>query len=341
MTYFRRSCLQRAIPSCVRMQSTHAWKPALRPGTLPVYDEALKFIEQDAASLREQIAQAKQAGSASSEEAQRRIFALEVAAGINEPSVRAQFRRGDYDLSKPVFRHLREQSWRRNGALARLEERILNMHILPDVVPSITPTVDLEILFGTGDGIGDHGGQAGSVLPGVFLDPAMTMQAPSIRATAFHEDTRKYTLMLVDPDMPSEETQSFKTFVHWLVSDVPLSIHASNIPKDHPELLPYIPPHPSRGTPYHRYTTLLFEQGPMTQLVEVPRELENVASFADSHDLHLTGIHFWRAKWSESCQDTISHIYKNVLNTPEPHYGRPARQDRLRDEVGERLSKYY
>ena len=85
------------------MQSTHAWKPVLKPGTLPVYDEALKFIEQDAASLREQIAQAKQAGSASSEEAKRRIFALEVAAGINEPSVRAQFRRGDYDLSRPCL----------------------------------------------------------------------------------------------------------------------------------------------------------------------------------------------------------------------------------------------
>lgn len=341
MTYFRRSSLRHVKLSCVRRQSTQAWQPALKPGTLPVYDEALKFIQQDAVSLREQIAQAKQAGDASSEEAQRRIYALEVAAGINDPSVRAQFRRGDYDLSKPVFRHLREQSWRRNGALDRLEERILKMHILPDIYPSITPTVDLEILFGTGHGIGDHGGQGGSVHPGVYLDPVMTMQAPSIRATAFHEDTRKYTLMLVDPDMPSEETQSFKTFVHWLVSDIPLSIHASSIPEGHTALLPYIPPHPPRGTPYHRYTTLLFEQGPRTQLTEAPREPENVVAFAESHDLHLAGIHFWRAKWSESCKDTISHIFKNVLNTPEPHYGRPARQDRLRDEAGERLSKYY
>ena len=74
------------------MQSTQAWQPALKPGALPVYDEALKFIQQDAAALREQVAQAK---NDASEDAQRRAYALEVAMEINEPSVRAQFRRGE------------------------------------------------------------------------------------------------------------------------------------------------------------------------------------------------------------------------------------------------------
>lgn len=236
---------------------------------------------------------------------------------------------------------MREQAWRQGGALTRLIERIQNMHILPDVVPNITPRVDLEVLFGSGPGIGDHGGKGGSVQSGVFLDPAMTLKAPSIRATAFHEDTRHYTLMLVDPDMPSEETQSFKTYVHWLVTDIPLSIHASSIPEGHAAVLDYVPPHPPRGTPYHRYTTLLFEHGSQTRITEANREPDSLAAFVAQHDLHLAGIHFWRAQWSQACKDTISSIYTDVLKIPEPRYGHIARPDRLRDDVGERHSKYY
>lgn len=246
-------------------------------------------------------------------------------------------------MEKPVFRHMREQAWRQGGALNRLIERIRNMHVLPDVVPKITPTVDLEVLFGSGRGIGDHGGQRGSVHPGVFLDPSTTLHAPDIRATVFHADTRKYTLMLVDPDVPSEETQSFQTYVHWLVSDIPLSIHASSIPEGHPVALPYIPPHPARGTPYHRYTMLLFEQSAdtPTPVSDTSRIVPSVSEYAEMQQLKLSGIHFWREEWSASCERVVSHIYEDILRVPEPRFGRPPRTDKLRDDLGERHSKYY
>ena len=77
-----------------RMQSTYTWQPALKPGTLPVYDEALKHIEHDSATLRDQIAKEKQQADMSSTDVQERVYALEVASDINQPSVRAQFRRG-------------------------------------------------------------------------------------------------------------------------------------------------------------------------------------------------------------------------------------------------------
>ena len=47
------------------------------------------------------------------------------------------------------------------------------MHVLPDVIPRIEPTVDLQIAFGQGDGVGDHGGTGGDVLAGVFLPPSL------------------------------------------------------------------------------------------------------------------------------------------------------------------------
>ena len=59
-----------------------------------MYDEALKHIEHDSATLRDQIAKEKQQADMSSTDVQERVYALEVASDINQPSVRAQFRRG-------------------------------------------------------------------------------------------------------------------------------------------------------------------------------------------------------------------------------------------------------
>lgn len=172
-----------AYTASYRMNSSSSWQPALKPGTLPVYDEALAYIEADTAALREKIEAAKQAGEANEDY----LDALEIVSQINRPSIRAQFVQGDYDMSQPVFRHLREQAWRQGGALDRLAERIQLMHVLPDVIPSITPTVDLEVLFGEGAGIGDHGGSGGSVHPGVFLDPE------SVRIERLTQDARGST----------------------------------------------------------------------------------------------------------------------------------------------------
>lgn len=147
--------------------------------------------------------------------------------------------------------------------------------------------------------------------------------------------------MLVDPDAPCEDSQSFKTYVHWLVTDVPLSLHENSIPSGHAQKLPYVPPHPQCGTPYHRYTMLLFEQQADTPVGDVEREGVHVQAFAEQNGLTLRGIHFWRAQWSEQNKAEISQIYTDVLQVPEPRFGRVARQDRLKDELGQRHSKYY
>lgn len=34
--------------------------------------------------------------------------------------------------------------------------------------------------------------------------------------TLFHTDTRLYTLLMVDLDVPNPETQSFTTYLHWM-----------------------------------------------------------------------------------------------------------------------------
>ena len=46
--------------------------------------------------------------------------------------------------------------------------------------------------------------------------------------TVFHPETRYYTLLLVDPDVPDPETRGFTTYLHWLqcvdISALSLSI---------------------------------------------------------------------------------------------------------------------
>jgi hypothetical protein len=54
--------------------------------------------------------------------------------------------------------------------LPRLLERIRLMKVLPDAISHITPVVDVQVVFGEGEGFHDHGGQGGDVLPGCFVE---------------------------------------------------------------------------------------------------------------------------------------------------------------------------
>ena len=99
--------------------------------------------------------------------------------------------------------------------------------------------------------------------------------------------------------------------------NVPLSCttRSIEIPGGH---TPYIPPHPQRGTPYHRYVLLLLPQPSPTEPISVPalsdadRLRFNVREFTAHHGLDGStggGAHMWRQVWDEG----VSHIYATVL----------------------------
>ena len=118
----------------------------------------------------------------------------------------------------------------------------------------------------------------------------------------------------------------------------------------------YIPPHPQRGSPYHRYCLLLLPHVNPNEKVHIPPVSEeaarvgfNLRTFCEEHGLDASlggGAHMWREVWNE----TVSDIYKNTLSTfilrwtlpklaviltcyyyiaelPEPHYALPPRPD--------------
>lgn len=101
---------------------------------------------------------------------------------------------------------------------------------------------------------------------------------------------------------------------------------------------PYIPPHPQRGTPYHRYILLLLPQPPLAEQgytltgeahaapgvstsvrLEIPpvesaeRGNFDVRAFLEKWGLDGAqggGAHMWREVWGES----VSGIYSRILS---------------------------
>lgn len=129
--------------------------------------------------------------------------------------------------------------------------------------------------------------------------------------------------MMVDPDVPDEDNASFTTFLHWLQPNLTLpAAQPLNLPTAHTV---YVPPHPAKGTPYHRYMVLLL---PQTREIKVPgdafRSYEarmnfDVRSFVEQHDLRTDGgaAHMFRAEWDEES----SNIWKQVIKREMPRYG--------------------
>jgi len=238
-------------------------------------------------------------------------------------------------MTKPVYRHLAEQRWRDEGGLDLLMERIHQMKVVPDVLPLLHPSLDLRVTFPKSP---PHSLSAREqtkrihqeVEPGVFLLPEQTRNPPRLYANVFHTDTRLYTLLMVDPDVPDEANRSYQTYVHWLQPNIPLSVLMPNrIPLS--SHTTYVPPHPQRGTPYHRYVLLLLPQPSATTQLSIPvlsdaaRVGFNVRDFIDKYQLDASagGAHMWREIWDAE----VSKIYNDVLKREEPRFGRQPKAD--------------
>lgn len=80
----------------------------------------------------------------------------------------------------------------------------------------------------------------------------------------------------------------------------------------------YVPPHPEKGTRYHRYTYLLFEQSQaVPEQASIPEEQItdfDVRSFADEHGLSPAGVTFFRQVWDQD----VPKIFEQVLSEFRP-----------------------
>ncbi|CAG8481535.1 12898_t:CDS:2 [Acaulospora colombiana] len=261
--------------------------PVYRPpalGVNPAYDEALKYILEDKAKkhqqikeIEEKIKQISQNGRLDGEktigELEKEKYVLGIRAEANDPEVRWNFEHGRIDMSRPVYRFLREKKWK-NGYLQHLMERVSQMYVVPDVFPELVdPTIDLQFKYG--DELEE---------PGAFQLP--------VNATK--------------TDIAGGET-----------------------------IVPYIPPHPPKGTKYHRYTFGIYEQPYGKINIGDLEQSKKVQDFVDEHRLKLRGASFFREVWDKdkrvltppSIKDTREPVYVKQPNF-DPYIDRSTGKNR-------------
>lgn len=300
-------------------------RPAL--GVNPAYDLALDLIKQDRLSTvkKMQLTKAKMSrlnvkADSPLKESQLRDLAvyhrqLEDLLDMNDPEVRWRHARGDVDLSMPIYRYLSQKTWSEK-ALLLLMQRITQMSVTPDVIPIISPTVDVRLQFpGRTKGL-----RKGQFEVGEILTSLESQHMPSIEIQSFADETKKFSIALVDPDVPDEQNDSFTSYLHYLHTDVSLSSTEHAVEANNGTVvLPYIPPHPQKGTPNHRYTLVVWEQpatapkpnAPLAGKHAIPRERFDAQKYAQQNGLHAVGMSFWRQVWDADVA-TVMQAYPDV-----------------------------
>lgn len=206
------------------------------------------------------------------------------------------------DFKLPVYRYLEQRDWSEYEKLLNID-RVENMHVIPDTLPTIDLRARVRMQFP---------GYANKwFAPGDILRNEVASKAPILEVQEFDEiaDGSLYTVVIVDPDTPDLESDSYSTTLHWAVVNVPLSNvdNAINASKGE-ELVPYLPPHPEANIPAHRYVAWVFRQSKnplevrkiQVEKANLSRLDFDLASFAEQHGLDAVGVHFWRTKYDRS-----------------------------------------
>ncbi|KAJ0231654.1 hypothetical protein HA466_0297720 [Hirschfeldia incana] len=119
------------------------------------------------------------------------------------------------------------------------------------------------------------------VINGMDLRTSQVLNKPTVEIGG--DDLRKlYTLVMVDPDVPSPSNPHLREYLHWLVTDIPATTGTAfgN------ELVHYENPCPTSGI--HRVALILFRQlGRQTVHAPEWRQRFNTREFAENYNLGL------------------------------------------------------
>jgi large subunit ribosomal protein L35 len=203
-------------------------------------------------------------------------------------------------MSRPIYRYLADRKWREMKRPI-LMQRITQMHVVPDVLPHLDPVADVRLSFGR------H-----KIQPGEFVDSRVSAIAPHLNVQLFSKEERLVTVVVVDADVPNLETDMFDYRCHFVAVNIPISpvkglIQFSKLDGEKQVVLPWMPPHALKGSPYHRLSVFVLEQ-PEGKDLEVEKAKQKAAtrekfvlrSFNDRFLLKPIGVHMFRNQWDEN-----------------------------------------
>jgi large subunit ribosomal protein L35 len=210
-------------------------------------------------------------------------------------------------MNKPIYRYLADKKWRQYKRLV-LEQRLTQMSVVPDLLPSLDIVADIDLGFGRKP-----------VAPGDFVDSAISEKMPRLNVQVFTPGERLVTVVVVDGDVPVLEEDSFTYRCHFIASNIPLSPTRTSIPLQRIAqedtkaadastkkiALPWAAPWAHKGAPYHRQAIFVMEQNgasplDVTKLSTTKREKFNLRSFVDKHKLSPITATLFRTQWDES-----------------------------------------
>ncbi|KAI4253862.1 MAG: hypothetical protein L6R42_007418 [Xanthoria sp. 1 TBL-2021] len=225
---------------------------------------------------------------------------LKILADINDPVIKKRFEDGEGDMNRPIYRYLADRQWRQQRRLI-LMQRINQMHIVPDMVPYLDPTAEVRLFFGRRN-----------VQPGDFVESRNSETPPRLSIQVFDRGERLVSIVVIDPDVPNVETDSFDSRCHFLAVNVPISptstsVSLAKMSDDSDTIRPWLPPHAQKGSPYHRLVVFILEQKDgqrlesqgLKRMVENQAAQFNIRSCMDKVHGKLTGIHLFRTKWDD------------------------------------------
>ncbi|XP_059892149.1 39S ribosomal protein L38, mitochondrial [Gadus macrocephalus] len=203
-----------------------------------------------------------------------------------------------------------QEGWERSSGPFQIQRLADHYGVFRDLFPKafFLPHVSLGISYSQENSHRVHYGNC--------LTPTNASLAPQVGFEA--EEGSLWTLLLTCPDEHLLDNEA--EYVHWLVG---------NIPGDQvqlgQELCGYLPPFPAKGTGFHRYVFVLFQQQGLVDFSEDARTSPchsltdrtfKTVDFYRKHQDSMTpaGLGFFQSQWDES----VTNTFHNTLDMKEP-----------------------
>lgn len=287
------------------LRSKRAYK--LPIGLDEIFPLAYKVLEKEAAAKYAQLESLEK-----TPENRKLAEKLLIDAEKHNPQVlyTAQFTDpAKFDLDHPVFRYYYEKN-HFDLEKMKLMQRVEQMHVLPDALPTIDPKVEFSVSFVGLSGVVREI-EAGSILP-----TSVTAKPPSFKAVYLDSEKEfssedRFTIVAVNLDVPDLETNGYTSYLHYGVKNVQLPARYSVLDFETlalKEFVEYMPPVPEKNVPANRIVCLLLRQQQELGDLELTREGFDIREFIGTHGLEPVGITFWRNKWDTSVK-SVREMY--------------------------------
>jgi len=258
-----------------------------------------------------------------------RLEKEKIWADINDPLVKKRFEDGMGDMNKPIYRHLADKKWR-SYAREVLMQRVHQMNVVPDLLPTIDPVVSTALSFP----IKAMPWKRRNVPHGEMVESAISEMPPVLKIQPYEKGDKLVTIAVMNPDVPDVENDDFSYRCHFLAINIPISpdgalVKFDKLSQESQLIHPWLPAFSQKGAPYQRMSIFVLEQPAAEQVpvgsgevapsktLEVAKVLEarngkfaaregfNLRSLVLALGLKPVGVDLFRTQWDEGTKGVM------------------------------------